>query len=178
MKKQGQDKHRESYFYKFVFYYFKDHLKDKPNYKKLIKEILENWLQIVINIVGSVFIIAFIYYYISFNEIKTNIWLSSGVVLLVTSLVTGSFFLVKIYIENQLNKKEKEMLKEYQQTLDKQKKVMLKEYQQTLDKQKKEMLKEYQQTLDKQTKDSNKKFDKINEILIAIKGDLDNIKNN
>ena len=55
---------------------------------------------------------------------------------------------MKIYIENQLNKKEKEMLKEYQQTLD------------------------------KQTKDSNKKFDKINEILIAIKGDLDNIKNN
>ena len=41
-------------------------------------------------------------------------------IVLGTSLVTGRFFLVKIYIENQLGIKEKEMLKEYQEALDKQ----------------------------------------------------------
>ena len=38
-------------------------------------------------------------------------------IVLGTSLVTGGFFLVKIYIENQLGIKEKEMIKEYEDSL-------------------------------------------------------------
>ena len=42
------------------------------------------------------------------------------IVILITSIATGSFFLIRIYIENQLGIQEKEMLKEYQESLNKQ----------------------------------------------------------
>ena len=145
-KEQKQPKHEGSYFYKFVFYYFKDHLKDKFNkwlfFKNLIKETLENWLQISTNIIILIFVLWVVYCNISYDKIKMDRVLIPAIILLITSLVTGSFFLIKIYIENQLNKKEKEMLQEY-----------------------KDIIRDFKSDNNRKFKEQDKKFDELKQMI-------------
>ena len=55
------------------------------------------------------------------SEIETDaVIYITGISTIAIALFTGSFFLIRVYIENQLGIKEKEMLKEYQDALDKQ----------------------------------------------------------
>ena len=72
------------------------------------------------------------------SEIETDaVIYITGISTIAIALFTGSFFLIRVCIENQLGIKEKEMLKEYQDALDKQ--------------------------TEKQTEKQNKKFTKIEE---------------
>ena len=138
-----EEKHEKNYFYKFVFYYFKDHLIDKKDFVKIVKSLLENWLQILVNIIG-VFFVGSIIISKFYDRITDKGWLISGIILLITSIITGSFFLIKTFIENLLNKKEKEMLNDFKREIEKQ----------SL---------EFSQKLKEQTAQQNEKIDQQND---------------
>ena len=88
------------------------------NYKKLFEAITYTLLLIFFTL--FFIILLQLLYDRSFIIISKDANFLVAFIVLGTSLVTGGFFLVKIYIENQLGIKEKEMLKEYQEALDKQ----------------------------------------------------------
>ena len=122
LKEKEQDKHNDKNFYKYLYYYHKDQLTD--NLYIRLKDNLDN-LDNYLNLSGKLFIylfIIFILYLIIYSLLQNyprilSKALNFNIILGIVSVVTGLFFVIKIYIESLLFKKEKEMLKEYQDAL-------------------------------------------------------------
>ena len=122
LKEKEQDKHNDKYFYKYLYYYHRDQLTD--NLYTRLKHNLDNYL----NLSGKLFIYLFIIFilYLTIHHLYSLLQddsekllkaLNFNIALGIVSVVTGLFFVIKIYIESLLFKKEKEMLKEYQEAL-------------------------------------------------------------
>ena len=86
--------------------------------RERVLEVFTIFLFLILNIVALSFLAVIVYNILCYADIeKYNL---TFIVILITSIATSAFFLIKIYIENQLGVKEKQMLKEYQDALDKQ----------------------------------------------------------
>ena len=89
-------------------------MKDYKNISQAVGFIL----LIIFNFVTVAYLTVIVYNVFCSNNLEN--YNLTFIIILITSIATGSFFLVRVYIENQLGIKEKEMLKEYQDALDKQ----------------------------------------------------------
>ena len=132
------------------------------NYKKIF-EAIAFVLYFAFNITFILFLSMIVYNVVDSTDLeKYNI---TFVVILITSIATGSFFLIKIYIENQLGVKEKEMLKEYQDALDKQ----TKEQNHKFDEQNRKFDEQNRNMVTKEEfKQVNQKLDKVIEKITSI----------
>ena len=75
-------------------------------------EIFTIFLFLILNLASLAFLSVIVYNILCYADLeKYNL---TFIVILITSIATSAFFLIRIYIENQLGIKEKEMLKEYQ----------------------------------------------------------------
>ena len=125
------------------------------NYKKIF-EAIAFVLYFAFNITFILFLSMIVYNVVDSTDLeKYNI---TFVVILITSIATGSFFLIKIYIENQLGVKEKEMLKEYQDALDKQTKEQNRKFDNMVTKE------EFNHKFDEQNRKLDKVIEKITNI--------------
>ena len=80
-------------------------------------EIFTIYLFLILNLISLAFLSVIVYNIICYADLeKYNL---TFIVILITSIATSTFFLIRIYIENQLGIKEKEMLEEYKKLLEK-----------------------------------------------------------
>ena len=79
---------------------------------KNIFQVITFIIYFVFTAISTIILLNLCYQWFGVVENKYNYYLA--IIILVTSIATGSFFLIRIYIENQLGIKEKEMIKEYQ----------------------------------------------------------------
>ena len=81
------------------------------NYKNILK-VIYFLFHFLIVVIASIILLDSFYNIFDSLDNKHNYYVA--IIILVTSIATSSFFLIKIYIENQLGIKEKDMIKEYQ----------------------------------------------------------------
>ena len=120
-KEQNQkgEKHEDNYFYKFVYYYFTNNLKDKFLDRFSIDKIINN----IFNIIFFIFLLVLgaILSYIGFNFFDKllnsndhNTWINLlSIIILVTTIVTASFFVVKIFVDKSSKKHVKRLSKSF-----------------------------------------------------------------
>ena len=115
---QKETKHKNNYFYKFVFYWIKHHLKDKTNYWDFIKNEAIPILYTILFILLSCFVI--IGYINKENINSSNLKEYLPHITAITVIITALFFIIKVYIDNLKIKGEKEMYKEMETRFDRQ----------------------------------------------------------
>ena len=167
LKKKQENK--DLYFYRFVFYWVKHHLKDKP----------KKWLFFKKDILPLLFFtsLLFLIFYLIFNSSTDiiNLWKEGTIKTSITftisiTIITALFFVIKIYIDNKQYKGEKEMYREMETRFDRQDdrfNKMKNEMETRFDKQ--------DSTIDQKFSDQNSKLDSI---LEKITGVIAEVKNN
>ena len=172
-----QEKHRGLYFYKFFYHYLKWNIKDKVTYDFHHTHIL--WSVFFVFVCVALTVLSFsIYEYSSLllAKDKSN-WVNlSSIVILSTTIITASFFIVKLFVDNQIKRSEREMLKEYLQAIEKVKSENSQEFEKV--NQKFDGVNEKFDGVNEKFDGVNEKFDGVNEKFDEIKELIINMEQN
>ena len=178
-KKEGD--HQIYDFYVYLYHNHRDELEDEKSFIPKIRDYYNEIYFLFIMVIGSVLL------FICYNYFTTllnngNKWLNLlSIIILATTITTGSFFVVKIFIDNQIKKSEKDMLKEYKDMF-KEYKGLIEKSNRVRDKQikksEKDMLKEYKDLIEDSNKVRDKKFDEQNKRFDDLVDLIKEIKNN